>query len=272
MLSIAMTYVMLWMSPETCVFGILPDFMSYVLLFLCFSIIAFQVLCEHYSKAKTYYICKSCSKNFTLDGYQNPDARCPFCSSSKLHVVITAVDKEHPRGLVWNPPQKDRKPLMPKEFYVGTCLCIVFLTVAILAYGYYDYNIWRRSVSIGVILDLRNFGNRTAIIEVIDLNSSYTHPNSWEIVNFTGNLDTKRFYDSGKVLSVRVVAFNDSSYERALEAKHFIIFIPYLTQAEISDIIQLETGNVLTLPPPPLSMVFHLDWNEGVVETDRREG
>jgi len=267
-LSISMTYVMFWMSPETCVFGILPVFMSYLFLFLCFFIIVLQVLYEHYTKSKTYYICKSCGKNFTLEGYQNPDARCPFCSSKKLHVIITTADKEQDiKGLVWNPSTREGTgPIRHRKASVGIFLFILILTVIIVAYGYYDYYVRKKSVSIEVILDLMNFINSTALIEVHDLNSSDSHPISWEIVNFTGHLDTKQFFDSGRALLVRIVAFNDSSYKHVLEAKHFVIFIPYLTQSEISDIIQSETRNVLTLPPPPLSMEFDLVWNDGVVE------
>jgi DNA-directed RNA polymerase subunit RPC12/RpoP len=265
-LSIAMTYVMFWMSPETCVFGILPAFLSYVVLFLCFSVIALQALYEHYTKAKTYYICKSCY--FTLEGHDNPDARCPFCSSNKLHVVITAVDKEQEiRGLVWNPPRNGETGSKgPKRVYVGITLCVLILTVMFLVYGYYDYYIWERTISIEVILNLSNFGNRTALIEVYDLNSSNPSPSSWKVINFTGHLDTKQVYDSGRVLLIRIVDFNDSSYKHALGAKRFTISIPYLTQSDISYLTQLETNNMLTLPVPPLSIVFDLDWKDGVIE------
>jgi DNA-directed RNA polymerase subunit RPC12/RpoP len=271
MFTILMTYVIFWTGPQpyqTSTFGILPVFMSYLLSALCLFIIFLQVLYEHYTKAKTYYICKSCNKNFTLEGYDHPDARCPFCSSNKLHVVITAVDKEQKiKGLLWNPPGNGEKGTKgSKKAYVGITLCVLFLTVTFVTYGYYDYYIRKRSVSIIVILNLRDFGNRPALIEVYDLNNSYSQPSSWAVINFTGHLDTKQSYDSGRVLSVRIVAFNDSSFKRALEAKRFTISIPYLTQSEISYLFQIETNNMLTLPLPPLSMVFDLDWKDGVIE------
>lgn len=109
-ISLLMTYFMFWMSPETCVFGVLPAFMSYVVLFMCFSIIAAGVLYELKTEFRIYYICQSCYRNFVLDGRKNPDPRCPFCSSKDLHILTTITKKEQPRGLVWNPPEdKDLK-------------------------------------------------------------------------------------------------------------------------------------------------------------------
>jgi len=240
---------------------------SYLILVAILWFIILQALFEIKYKYRTYYICENCLRNFVLNGFRNPDSRCPFCSSYKLHVIIAVANKEQEiKGMVWNPPQKERKPLLPKEVHVGTFLCILFLTVAILAYGYYDYFVRKKSVSIGVILNLRNFNNRTALIEVYDLNSSSTNPSSWEIANFSGHLDIKRLYDSGKVLLIKIIILNNSIFNHVIEAKHFTIVIPYLTQSEISDLIQIETNYLLTIPPPSLSIMFDLDWNYGVVE------
>jgi len=108
MMSLLMTYVMYWMDvEETTVFGILPAFMSYVTLSLFFLLMIAGVLYELKAIFRIFYLCQNCCQNFVLDGHMNPDARCPFCSSKKLSVIATVAKIDHPRGLVWNPPEED---------------------------------------------------------------------------------------------------------------------------------------------------------------------
>ena len=70
-LSITMTYVMYWTGPQpyqSTTFGILPIFLSYGLLALCFFVIITGILYEFYTEFRTYYICESCKKNFVYKG------------------------------------------------------------------------------------------------------------------------------------------------------------------------------------------------------------
>jgi len=126
-LSISMTYVIYWTGPQpyqTYTFGILPIILSYGILALCFFAIITGILYELNTKFRIYFICESCNKNFVHEGKKNPDVRCPFCSSEKLHIAEIIALPEHPRGLVWNPP-KVVQPQEEKEFGIDRASYVV---------------------------------------------------------------------------------------------------------------------------------------------------
>ncbi len=99
LMTLLMDYVLFWMdNPLMEIFGATERAVaSYFLLsFIFFAIIAF-VLYELRVEVKTYYVCESCHRNFSLDGHREDqlDARCPFCSSNNIHFVTTVEKIEN---------------------------------------------------------------------------------------------------------------------------------------------------------------------------------
>lgn len=111
LMSLLMIYVLFWVNNPLMMsfLGTSERFAaSYFTLFFVFFLIIAIVLYELNVKASTYYVCENCYKPFVLDGHQDPDARCPFCSSKDLHVLMTATKKDQKfKGLIWNPPPDD---------------------------------------------------------------------------------------------------------------------------------------------------------------------
>jgi len=98
-MALLMDYVLFWMdNPLMEIFGATERAAaSYFLLsFIFFAIIAF-VLYELKVEVKTYYVCEDCHRNFSLDGHREDqlDAKCPFCSSNKIHFVTTVEKREN---------------------------------------------------------------------------------------------------------------------------------------------------------------------------------
>jgi len=119
--SILMSYALYWTGPEgyrTSTFGILPSVLTFALLFICFSIIIAGILYDLNTKFRIYYICKNCDRNFIFEGHKNPNVQCPFCSSESLRIAEIITIKEHPRGLVWNPPNDLRSKEKVQEFKI----------------------------------------------------------------------------------------------------------------------------------------------------------
>lgn len=96
MLSFLMAYVLFWVNNPLMemFFPLDRVFSSYLILVFVLWVIILQAFFELKIEYRTYYICEGCYKNFILDGHANPDARCPFCSSKKLHVVMTAMKRD----------------------------------------------------------------------------------------------------------------------------------------------------------------------------------
>jgi len=107
-LSIIMIYALYWTGPQpyqSYTFGILPILLSYGILGFCILLIVAGILYEVNTKFKIYYICEGCNKSFVFEGKKDPDVRCPSCSSKKLHIAEIIPLREHPRGILWNPPK-----------------------------------------------------------------------------------------------------------------------------------------------------------------------
>jgi len=114
-----MIYVMYWMDVlETVITPGLTSFLTFFTLLICFLIIGGGVLYELKVKFRIFYVCQNCGQNFVFEGRKNPDIKCPYCSSENLRVAATIPLKEHPRGLVWNPPEESTPTPKEKEFKI----------------------------------------------------------------------------------------------------------------------------------------------------------
>lgn len=109
LVALSMTYVLLWFNNPLMEMFLPVDrvMSSYLILGAIIYLIIFQILHELELQYRTYYICQSCNQNFVLDGLQDPDARCPFCSSKKLHVVMSAEKREY-KTVPKSPKEIDR--------------------------------------------------------------------------------------------------------------------------------------------------------------------
>jgi DNA-directed RNA polymerase subunit RPC12/RpoP len=124
--TILMTYVIYWTGPleyQTSTFGILPIVLSYSVLGIGFFAILAGILYELNTKFRIFYICDNCNKNFVFEGHKNPNIKCPFCSSENLRMAEIIPLKEHPRGIVWNPPEDILKPSSKEKEFKICPLC-----------------------------------------------------------------------------------------------------------------------------------------------------